>query len=254
MLWSVERLRGFQLRATDGDIGSVSDAFLDDVVWTVRYFVVKTGGWLSGRKVLLAPAVFARPDPHARLVPVSLTVDKIRNSPDVDTDKPVHRQHEAMINAYYGWPPYWSTPVMLGGALASGFAGHSSGTDKSDLEWAERQIEEGDPHLRSAHQVRGYTVESGDDVLGEVDDVLIDDDGWTVRYLVVDTGGWLTGRKVLLSPQWVQDIRWDDQLVRVNIGRDVIEGSPVYNPDAPVDRAYEEVLHNYYDRQPYWHM
>ena len=62
MLRSFKELRSYDLQATDGKVGSVKDAYFDDREWIIRYFVVDTGGWILGRKVLLAPEVFEKPD------------------------------------------------------------------------------------------------------------------------------------------------------------------------------------------------
>lgn len=252
MLWNMERVRGYTLAATDGHIGKVVDLYVDDAAWTVRYFVVDTGTWLSGRQVLIAPLAVGRPDGQLREFPVPLTRQQIENSPDIETDKPVSRRQEEMIQGYYGWPPYWLTPVEAGGAWASGFAGHSSGTDTSDIRRARRDIEEGDPHLRSAREVEGYHIATASGEVGHVEDFLIDDDGWIIRYLVIDTRNWLPGRKVLLAPHWVERIEWSERRVYVSPTRDAIRSSPPYDPSAPVDRPYEERLFRHYGQEPYW--
>ncbi len=113
-------------------------------------------------------------------------------------------------------------------------------------------INEGDPHLRSAREVAGYHIRGTDDSVGSVTDFLVDEEGWVIRYLVVDTGHWLSGRKVLIAPPWVSEVSWATQEVQVTMTRAQIEASPEYNPDIGLDRAYEEQLHGHYDRPVYW--
>ena len=94
MLRNMKELHGFTIGATDGDIGSVKEFYFDDVSYTVRYVVVDTGGWLSNRKVLLSPIAFRGMDWAHKRITSALTKDKVEKSPDIDTDKPVSRQHE----------------------------------------------------------------------------------------------------------------------------------------------------------------
>jgi len=70
-----------------------------------------------------------------------------------------------------------------------------------------------DPHLRSTRQVTGYHIHATDGELGHVEDFIVDDENWAVRFLVVDTRNWLPGKKVLLSPQWIERVEWADSSV-----------------------------------------
>jgi hypothetical protein len=100
--------------------------------------------------------------------------------------------------------------------------------------------------------MRGYTVAGQDDACGTVKDFLVDDEYWVVRYLVLDTGNWLPGRKVILAPAWVKDVTWADRKVIVDLSQEQIKGSPEFNPDEPVNRQYEVRLYDYYGRPKYW--
>jgi hypothetical protein len=111
---------------------------------------------------------------------------------------------------------------------------------------------EKDPHLRSAEEIFNYHIEARDGDMGHVDDVIVDDESWGIRYAVIDTGNWLPRRKVLISPQWIKAISWDESKVKVDLSFDQIKGSPVYNPKETVNRKYEEVLYDYYGRPKYW--
>jgi uncharacterized protein YrrD len=257
MLWSFEELKGYRLHATDGALGSVHDLLFDDKHWTTRWLVVDTA-WLFGHRVLIAPQALGYPNGVARELPVNLTQDQIRNAPGVDTDRPVDRQHEADLYGYYGYGPYWTT---MDNALIGGVAGvtlpprmplgHPQRLPATEAAGA-RYIDEGDPHLRSAREVTGYYIRGTDDSVGSVADFLIDEQGWTIRYLVVDTGSWLSGRKVLIAPPWVSEVSWATQEVQVTLTRAEIEASPEYNPDMMPDRDYETRLHGHYGRRAYW--
>lgn len=254
MLWSLEHLRGYALRATDGTLGDVHDVLFDDTEWTIRYFVVDTGGWLFGRRVLIIPSVLDRPDPERREFPVALTKEQVENSPDIDTDKPVSRQQETTLHGYYGWPNYWVMPAAEGAAVPLYPGGHTTETEaRAELERrAELEAEHADPHLRSAREVDGYYIRALDGEIGHIDDFLIDESGWRIRYLVADTRNWLPGKRVILSPDWVLRIDWDERTVDVDLNRGQIEESPEYDPSAALQRDYENRLYDYYGRRPYW--
>jgi len=107
MLSSMEDLEHYAIRATDGAIGQVKDFYFDDEAWVIRYLVVDTGTWLSSRKVLISPIAIGEPNWAEKILPVSITKEQVKNSPDIDTDKPVSRQHERRYLGYYGYPYYW---------------------------------------------------------------------------------------------------------------------------------------------------
>jgi hypothetical protein len=109
MLRKVKDLRGYSLRASDGVIGRVEDFYFDDEDWGIRYLVVNTGSWLSGRKVLISPIAVGHAGWMAKRLPVALTRAQVEGSPDIDTRKPVSRQHEAEYFKYYGYPFVRST-------------------------------------------------------------------------------------------------------------------------------------------------
>ena len=97
-----------------------------------------------------------------------------------------------------------------------------------------------------------YGVEATDGSIGHVEDLILDDSDWIIRYVVVHTRNWLPGRKVLIAPSWITRIIWDELKVYVSHTRQEVKESPVFNPSEPVNRKYEEVLYDYYGRPKYW--
>jgi hypothetical protein len=255
MLHSVNSLRGFHVRATDGDIGSVREVYFDDEDWAVRYLIVDTGGWLSGRKVLISPYSVSSLDWNDTAVVVRLTREQVERSPDIDTDRPVSRQHETEYNKYYGYPAYWPyTSMWAWGAMPVTVPDDPAMRGKV-YEDKKAQIQEGkqvDTHLRSSREVAGYSIQASDGPIGHVEDFLFEDDSWGIRYLVVDTRNWLPGRRVLVSPQWIRGVSWPDRSVSVDLTREQIENGPEYDPSQPLSRGDEAKIHSHYDRPGYW--
>jgi hypothetical protein len=249
MLWNASAIKGYAIEANDGLLGTVDDLLFEDVGWAIRWLVVDTGNWLSGRKVLLPLSALEQPDPTQRRFPVKLTRQQVKDSPNVDMDQPVSRQIEAHVYNYYGWDPYWGgNPVPMSNAMAIPFAAPLplSGATPRDARGADVPADEDDPHLRSIAAVTGYHFDAADGEIGHVEDFLIDDAGWIIRYIVVDTTNWWAGEKVLISPRSVREIDWTDRLVHLDVSRQKVKNSPVYHPSITVDGAYEEKFLTYY--------
>lgn len=212
---------GYAIRATDGDLGKVHDFYFDDATWTIRYMVADTGNWLSGRKVLISPVAMGKPDEGSHAFPVNLTRVQVSDSPDIDTEKPVYRQHEAKLHEYYQWPPYWE------GGYGGIFGITSSPVFEIPVvEKSPDSEQRDDPHLRSTRQVTGYHIKAIDGEIGHVTDFIVDDENWMLPYMVVDTGNWLPGKKLLISPQRIKSVNWVDASVSLDRMRDSIKNSP----------------------------
>ena len=243
MLRSVISLRGFSIGAKDGEIGKVHTFLFDDLSWAIRYLVVDTGGWLRGRKVLIAATALGRPDWHTQSFPVELTKQQVRDSPDIDENEPISRQREAELHRYYNWVPYWGTGY--------GAAVFTVPPGQEEQESSE-EVAGGTSNLRSTREVIGYRIHATDGQIGHVEDFIISDEDWVIRYLVVDTRHWLPGRSVLVSSEWVRNISWEGREVWVDVPKQMIEDSPPYDPSAPVNREYEVQMYDFYGRPKYW--
>ena len=198
MVIKASETRGFSVMASDGQMGTVSDMLFDDRSWVVRWLVVNTGTWLDDRRVLIPAAVLGQPDTVARTVPVHLTMDQVRNSPDVDTHRPVSRQFETGTQNYYGLTPYWTMGPYLGGFAY--WEGMMATPPSPEIEGRDSHSND-DPNLRSIDAITGYHIHATDGEIGHLADVLIDGRDWSLRYLGVDTSNWWMGKRVLISPR-----------------------------------------------------
>jgi sporulation protein YlmC with PRC-barrel domain len=264
MLRTMKDLQGYAIRATDGDLGHVEDVYFDDRQWVVRYLIVETGSWLASRKVLISPFAIGQPDWNGKVLPVSITKEQVKDCPDIDTDRPVSRQHEMRHLGYYGYPSYWGgigpwgnglTPSMMltdgsyGGPHADGSRAQSACDSTEPGAPLDR---EGDPHLRSCKSVMTYHIEASDGGVGHVENALIDEDTWAIRYLIVDTSNWWLGHRVLVAPQWIREVRWSDNTVVVAATRQAIKDAPPYDQATPLSRDREIDLHRHHGREAYW--
>ena len=106
--------------------------------------------------------------------------------------------------------------------------------------------EPADPHLRSTSEVKGYRIHATDGEIGDVEDFIIDDKTWSLNFLVVDTGNWFPGKKVLIAPKWIKEVKWEDSAVYVDIPVTAVKNSPEYDPIAPIQETYENDLYHHY--------
>ena len=114
MLANTTHLKGLVIRATDGEIGTVDQLYFDDESWAIRYLTVKTGSWLEDREVLISPFSVTNVDWPAKRLDVELTKKQVKDSPSIDTQRPVSRQYETEYLGYYGYPNYWNGSYLWG--------------------------------------------------------------------------------------------------------------------------------------------
>jgi len=195
--------------------------------------VVDTGTWLSGRTVLISPGALGTPDWESKTFPVHLTQDQVRNSPDINTQQPVSRQHEVELSKYYRWPMYWENGFYPGAVYGMlplsplSSMGESRAMTNDESSVPEPQ---GDPHLRSTEKVTGYYIHATDGEIGHVADYIVDDETWALRFLMVDTRNWWPGKSVLLAPHSITRVEWAESMVYVNLSRESVKQSPEFDP------------------------
>ncbi|MCC6823172.1 MAG: PRC-barrel domain-containing protein [Verrucomicrobia subdivision 3 bacterium] len=245
MLNKAKTLKGYKMDSLDGEFGEVKEFYFDDRYWTIRYLVAHTGGWLTGRQVLISPYALVAAIKAEQHIAVDLTKKQIEDSPSLNSDKPVSRQFEEAYYGYYGWPMYWNGPYMWG-------TYPYIARDRKSWKTSAQGEKAWDPHLRSTDAVSGYEIQALDGEIGHVEDFVIDDETWAIRYLVVATRNWWPGKKVLVSPQWIERVSWSESKVFVNLSREAIKQSPEYSAEALITRDYEAGLCGHYQLEGYW--
>lgn len=245
MLFKAATLKGYKLNSLEGEIGKVKEFYFDDRYWTVRYLVAETGTWLTGRQVLISPFALAAVNSEDQNIAINLTRQQIEDSPALDTDKPVSHQFEEAFHEYYGLSLYWKgpyrwgfDPYILNNENESGESAAVEGT------W--------DRHLFSTDDVIGHQVQASDHDIGHIEDFIVDDKTWAIRYLVINTRNWLAGKKVIVSPLWIEQISWSEAKVLINLSSEMIRQSPEYIDSMTLNRDYETKLHQHYNREGYW--
>lgn len=248
MIRSLKGLLGNQVQAADGDIGKVEDFYFDDDKWSIRYLAVDSQDWITDRQLLFSPRVFGEIGTQDGVFPLSLSRERILNSPVIRRDQEINRQQEMELHSYYQWPFYW-TPGDAGGIGPGSLAAYPLVELAEEMAQNESPSMKEDSHLKSLKKFIGFTIQARDGSIGGVSDMLVEDETWELLYLIVDTSSWLTGRKVLVSPNWVERIDWKGSSVQIDLNRETIRNSPEYDPSVPLVEDYETQLYKYYGRE-----
>jgi hypothetical protein len=257
MLRTTHDLKDYSIGATDGAVGHVKDFYFDDDAWVIRYLVVETGSWLSNRRVLISPVSLQDPDWMERTFPTSITKAQVRDSPDVESHRPLSRQNEIEYLDYFGYPGYWGGAGLWGNgmipfAMRPGYINAGMPWSQSDQEAHRRAERErhrnDDPHLRSCEEVAGYHLHANDGEIGHVDTFLIDEETWEIRYLIVSTSNWWIGHKVLISPRWITRLDWNAQTLSVDLTQASVKGAPPYDSGTLWSAEQDAGLFEHYGR------
>lgn len=235
MLRSVNELLGYIIEAEDDEVGFCHDFLFEDRPWIIRYMVTDILKWIVDRKVhkkvLVSLIALGSPDWETFRFPVQLTRQQVEESPLLDDDAPVSREYEQKLFNYHAWPYYWL---------------------ENDLNEAENEAGFKESRLRSVKEVTGYTFYAEDSKIGNVEDFIVDDQIWSIRYVVANINQTRKNREVLIAPDWIKSVSWTDRKVSANMSAKQIRKSPAFDPSLPINRDYEGRLYDYYGRPYYW--
>jgi PRC-barrel domain protein len=246
MLRRIRDMEAYRLHATDGDIGHLEEFYFEDRHWRIRYFVVEIGTWLHSKRVLIAPSSVMGVDDGNRAIQTPFTKEQVQQSADVRTNKPVALQHSRDYYLYLGWPYYV-------GLNASNVASEAADRESTETPSSESSFQRtADENLRSSKVVGHYHIMAVDGEIGHIEDFIVDDETWSLRYAVADTRNWRSGKKVLLPTDWILWVSWAESNAYVSLTKQLIATAPEYDSQKPLTREFETELYNHYKRLPYW--
>ena len=160
-------------------------------------------------------------------IKVALDRDRVSNSPLYDPTQPFSREGETAVLGYYGYPYYWGYAGVWGtfdnpSALLAAPRGTVADVPEQGINPAARD-------LRSINQSTGYHLHATDGEIGHVDDFLIGEDSWRIRYLRVDTSNWIGGRSVIVSSEVVDHVDRENEQLHLGVTRDAIKNGPSFD-------------------------
>jgi uncharacterized protein YrrD len=226
---NINSLLNYNIEAKDGLIGEMEEFYFDDKDWKIRYLIVKTGNWLSDRKVLIPLDAILKEPWQNGVFPLNLTKEQVKHSPDIDTDKPVSRQQEIELYGHYQWQYYWGGGFYGGGSLGGEMS--LPIVDNQVLTEADKKKnhKNDDIHLRSTDAVTNYHVHASNGDIGHVNDFIINDETWQIKFIVVDTHNWFGGKKVLIKVEDIIKIDWMEDKIFLDITTNAVEKSKLFD-------------------------
>ncbi|MFO0752157.1 MAG: hypothetical protein U0411_02375 [Thermodesulfovibrionales bacterium] len=231
----------------EGDAGTVREFYFDDDVWAIRYIAVNADGWLPGRKLLLSPLALKSSDWEVPKLAVPFTRAELKATPAIGLDAPVTRRHQIDLYVYYGWLPYW---------LEAEYYNVSPPPAQVESQQSPDEEQAADPHLFGSQEMIEFRIEALDGDVGHIEDFIMDEDDWIIHYLVValdDPNPEVESPKsVLISTEWIQKAVRSEERIYVNLDRERVASSPVYDPALPITREFELEIYDHYGRPRYW--
>ncbi len=240
MLRTARTLKNYKLECIDGELGKAKEFHFDTQCWIVRYLIAETGSWLAGRKILISPHAMdsiRREDQH---IFIDLNKNQIKDAPLLYNNHPISREFEEENCRYYDWPIYWHS--------------QSFGEQQPRLrnrnydQWNECKHDNivCDIRLRSTLEINDFHIQTLDNDIGHIEDFIIDDAAWVIRYLIVSIrSGWPEYR-VLIPPQWINRISDTEGKVFVSFNRESFDQMQEYTEESLLNLNYEtELCSNY---------
>jgi uncharacterized protein YrrD len=249
MLYKATTLRNYEMQSLDGEVRAIAQFYFDDRTWIIRYVGAEaSGGPFSDRDVLIPFNALLVVDETMGRLSVSLTKEQIEHCPELKTHLPVSSQSGPAYHDYYDR----GTKTAIDSGLSPYIPGPDLDTDRGKSRSCDRAEDGWDRHLRCTHALTGYRVESTDGDIGRIDDFIVEDKTWAIRYLVLNAHHWWPGRKTLIPTEWIGSISAGKLQATISMKRKTIMESPAYNEHAAITRDYEARLYQHYDRKGYW--
>jgi hypothetical protein len=190
----------------------------DKDTWEIRYLVVDTSNGLSGRKVLIPVTALEQPNQASRKVPVHLTKEQVNNCPNIDMDTLMSRQIQNRLNEVYPLFQYWAMSGYVSASLPLSLVSNQPSQPKENA-----------TIFRSVEDVSHCDIQAMDGNIGAIEDVVVDDESWSIRYIVANPTKWLLGRKFWVIPTWIKTIDWEEQHMFLKISREQLKNTPEYS-------------------------
>lgn len=223
MLYLTSTLKSYNIQATDGEMGKVKDFYFDDHNWAIRYAQVDTHKWLPARNVYVSPSSFERVNEGEERVEVNHTKEAIKNSPTIPADAEISKANEASLTEYYGWNRYWRGE-NLWGAVDRPFIpkvplqDSENAAKRNELEMNENR----NYVLLNESDTIGIKVHGHDGKMGEITDLIFDDEYWKIQYLVIKIVKLPAERYYLINTKHITSVEWPEKDLYVDLKADYL--------------------------------
>jgi sporulation protein YlmC with PRC-barrel domain len=218
------------IQAIDGELGKLSDLYLDDRSWQVQYLVVELGSWFKSKRVLISPSALAEYDGSS--LKVHLTKHEISTCPDSNADKPVSLQEKEHSDARYTMVQSYGVTSGLNMVLPFVPPGPDDDA-RINSRW--------NRHLRSSRRLSRYTLCTEDGADGSIKDFLVDDRTWNIRYVIFRLSAPHNGPDRLLETKKINTIEWAAECLNVESICPLLARCPEFDRERHINISYEDL-------------
>lgn len=229
MLYLTSTLQSCNVHATDGEMGKVKDIYFDDHDWAIRYAQVDTHKWLPARNVYVSPSSFKGVNKDEGLVEVNHTKETIKNSPTIPADSEISTANEASLTEYYGWNRYWMGGGLWGASDRPVVPQIPAQDAENTARRSEMEMSENTNYvLLNESDTIGMKVHGHDGNMGEITDLVFDDDNWKIQYLAVKFLKVPTERYYLIDALHITSLEWVEKDLYVDLKADYLDTQTSY--------------------------
>jgi hypothetical protein len=253
MLRNLDEIQNYNVITKEEEYVGIVDSFLfDDENGIIRYLVVDLDQLNPRRKVLISPISIDETKWAERKISLSLVKEQIKNSPDIGVDKPVSKQKELELIKYYNLPEYFDPKLVNSKIVNAPPTKPEKKSERNKKQYLDKSKMIYDTHLRSTKEIIGYDSENRNGIIGKVENFIAEDENWTIRFIVIDARSLVEGKKILISPERLENIKWESSKIYTDVSQEEIENCPEYDPTGQVNVTSSTVLYDYYGQPEYW--
>jgi hypothetical protein len=194
---------------------------------------------------LISPIAINEINDRYKTISIVLKHAKAIGIPKYDPAQPISRDFERRFYSNFGWPVYWGGGGRWGNERMPSALFTAAPIKEVPVTHHERERA---TWLRTITEIMPFRVFAQDNALGPISDLIINDETWEIRYIVVDARPLCPGRYVLISPHWISVMSMGEKVLTIDIPSDTIRRAPQYNPAYPITRDYEFTLFCHYGR------
>lgn len=228
---SLKELLGYSIKATDGHHGDINDFLFDGNNWIINYIHADLGTIFKDKKVIIPRMFWKNPSWINQNFEVSLSIKDIENGPLIDEYLPVSKQYEKELLKHFDLQSHIMRFQSQSVLQTAGNIHLENAFTKSVSEDYENK-----GSLRSFREVCNYSIRTKDGFKGKLNDLIIDDSNWEVKYIIIDLNGSIPwSRKVLINVNWIERISYPKKSIKINLNSDSLLNSKDFNPNELVN-------------------
>lgn len=264
MLISLREVTGYEMHSRDGKIGIASDFLFDQKSWFIKSIVDKSGKVFS-KELLFSAGSIGGLDMQEKILHMDLDNEQIKHSPrltvrDVLNPERFLPMDDNKVVFHSDWLNNWNSMRLTVLGKQKKYA-TTKILNSSDLLHQEamkdaslfvRNDDEEIPTLQSSAMTFGFKISSRNGDMGYMQDFIVNDEDWSIKFLVINTKRNFSGKKILVSPEAIDWISWRRKHVSVDMEKEKLAGCPHFDMSFPLNPELQSAIQEKYECHQYW--